>query len=224
MASRQPVDLVVFDVDGTLHGIELWWPDLLRIGLRRCAEELGIRLATPDDRAALEVVGAEPEGVWSPFLPVEHQHRWGELRDRILPMELEVLRCGRDFLYPGVRDLLRSLRAAGCRTALASNCGQEYLDAVGEGQGLAELTDWQFCLDSPGVLCKADMLREAMERAATRRAVMVGDRPSDQAAAAAVGIPFIWRRNALCRLRDVAGEWGGEPAELHLLLGLGRIS
>ena len=67
-----PPELVIFDVDGTLNGIELWWPDLIRKGLRRFADELGVRLTEPDDAAALTVVGEKNEGVWSPFLPPDH--------------------------------------------------------------------------------------------------------------------------------------------------------
>ena len=39
-----PPELVIFDVDGTLNGIELWWPELLRTGLKRFASQLGIEL------------------------------------------------------------------------------------------------------------------------------------------------------------------------------------
>ncbi len=219
-----PPDLVIFDVDGTLNGIELWWPDLIRKGVRRFADVLGIELTEPDDRAALVVVGERDAGVWSPFLPPDQQHRWDELRAMVLPMEVELLRSGRDFLYSGVRELLAGLRESGVRSALASNCGADYMAAIVEGQGLGTLTDWQFCLDSEGVRDKADMLRSAMSAAGTDRAVMVGDRRSDQRAAMASGIPFYWRVNDLCWIDDPDGIWRGDPDGLLTLLGLPRIS
>jgi phosphoglycolate phosphatase-like HAD superfamily hydrolase len=123
-----------------------------------------------------------------------------------------------------VRDVLGQLRGHGVRLAIASNCGAEYMAAMAVGQGLAALTDWQFCLDSEGVTDKADMLREAMRAAATRRAVMVGDRLSDQSAAIASGIPFFWRVNDLCRIDDADGSWHGDVEGLLSLLGLPRIS
>ena len=107
--SDPPPELLIFDVDGTLNGIELWWPDLLRRGLRRFADAMGLVLSEPDDRAALAVVGEKNEGVWSPFLPVEQQHRWDELRGVVLPMEVEVLCSGVDYLYRG-EFLRQSLR------------------------------------------------------------------------------------------------------------------
>lgn len=221
---ESPFELAIFDVDGTLNGIELWWPDLIRKGVQDFAEAEGLKLTSPDDRQALEVVGNADAEVWSPFLPLDQQHRWDDLRAMVLPMEVELLRSGRDFLYPGVVETLTGLRRAGLRLALASNCGAEYMAAIAEGQGLASLTDWQFCLDSEGVETKTDMLRAAMDRAGTRRAVMVGDRAGDQRAAIEAGIPFVWRINDLCELSDVQGRWEGDPGELMALFGHSRIS
>lgn len=219
-----PPELVLFDVDGTLNGVELWWPDLIRKGVAEFATRAGIELVPPDDRQALAVVGAADRDVWSPFLPLDQQHRWAELREHVLPMEVELLCSGRDFLYPGVVPLLDALRDQGCKIALASNCPGAYMDAIADGQGLRAKTDWQFCLDSPGVGTKADMLRLAMEAAGTEKAVMVGDRHSDHRAALANGLPFIWRTNDLCEISDADGIWDGPPNDLLTLLGLIRIS
>ena len=219
-----PPELVIFDIDGTLNGVELWWPDLIRRGLRQFADAMGLQLVEPDDRAALLVVGEKDAAVWSPFLPRDQQHRWDELRALVLPMEVDLLRSARDFLYPGVRETLTALADRGVRRALASNCGADYLAANVHGQGLGALTDWQFCLDSAGVSDKSDMLRGAMAAAGTERAVMVGDRLSDQAAALAVGIPFVWRANDLCRIDGADGTWSGDPEGLLVQLGLPRIS
>jgi len=82
---------------------------------------------------------------------------------------------------------------------------------------------WQFCLDSPGVADKRDMLRLAAEAAGARRPVMVGDREPDLEAAQALGWPFVWRRNDRCDLGDSDAVWGGDPDELLALLGLPRL-
>lgn len=220
---ERPPELVIFDIDGTLNGVEMWWPELLRSGLREFAAKTGLAIPAPDDAAALAVVGSQEREVWRPFLAPADQHRWEELRAEILPQEVALLSSGRDYLYPGIRELLAELRARGVKLALASNCSAAYLRAQIEGQGLGALTDWQFCLASPGVQTKADMLERALWAAGTRRAVMVGDRDSDQEAAAAVGLPFIWRRNPLCAPAADAC-WDGSVDGLLTLLGLGRIS
>ncbi len=109
------------------------------------------------------------------------------------------------------------------KVALASNCRRTYMAAMQHGQGLAALTDWQFCLDSPGVQSKTDMLREAQRVAGARRVVMVGDREPDLEAARALGWPFVWRTNDRCRLRDVEMVWDGHPDQLLGGLGLSAI-
>ncbi|MCC6672214.1 MAG: HAD family hydrolase [Planctomycetes bacterium] len=220
---RQP-RLVVFDLDGTLQDTYLWWPAVLREGLRAFAAATGLALREPGDDEANAVIGLADEGVWAPWLPAEHRERWRDLRRTVLPREADVVRSGRDFLYPGVRPLLRHLRSLGVRTAIASNCRGVYLQAVLEGQGLGALTDWHFCLDSPGVAVKADMVRLALEAAGTRRAVMVGDRENDMAAARANALPFVWRRNGRGEVRGADALWDGAPAHLLSILGLPGIT
>ncbi len=216
-----PPELVIFDVDGTLQDTCRWFPTVVRRGLARFAEREGIDVAMPTDAEACAVIGKRDAGVWAPFLPEAWKPRWAELRAVVIPMECDELRSGVDYLFPGVRRALSDLREAGVKTALASNCRAQYFEAVREGLGLGYLTDWQFCLDSAGIATKADMLKAAMRAAGTRAAVMVGDRESDQEAARAHGLPFVWRPSPFCRLEDVDASWDGDPAELWAILGLG---
>lgn len=218
-----PPELVVFDVDGTLHDTFRWWSPTIRSGLQRFAAMHGLQVAMPTDQEAEAVVGMRDAGVWAPFLPEGHKHRWQELRAVVLPMEVEVVSSGVDYLFAGVRPLLQHLRGIGVKVALASNCRRTYMGAMQHGQGLAALTDWQFCLDSPGVQSKTDMLKEAQRAAGAQRVVMVGDREPDLEAARALGWPFVWRRNDRCLLTDVEAVWDGGPDQLLGALGLSGI-
>lgn len=215
-----PPQLVVFDVDGTLHDAFRWWARVIRAGVARFAAANGLAIDLPDTTTAEAVVGMKDEGVWAPFLPAGLEHRWRDLRAVVLPMEVDELRSGVDHLFDGVRPMLEHLRAIGVRVALASNCRSTYMAAVQDGQGLRALSDWQLCLDSPGVTDKTDMLRLARELAGATRTVMVGDREPDHEAARALGWPFVWRRNPRCRIDDAEFVWGGDPAELLAALGL----
>ncbi|HEX6813276.1 MAG TPA: HAD family hydrolase [Planctomycetota bacterium] len=219
MRSHLPPELVVFDVDGTLHDTFRWWAPVIRAGLQRFAEQNGLAIPMPSDAVAEAVVGMRDAGVWAPFLPEGHKHRWQELRSVVLPIEVETVCSGVDYLFAGVRPLLLHLRRIGVKVALASNCRSTYMGAMQRGQGLAALSDWQFCLDSKGVQSKTDMLQSAQEAAGARRVVMVGDREPDHEAARALGWPFVWRRNDRCDLADVELVWNGDPD--HLLDGLG---
>jgi phosphoglycolate phosphatase-like HAD superfamily hydrolase len=224
LTAHQPPDLVVFDVDGTVHDTFRWWAPLIRQGLQRFAQATGIPIAMPSDAEAEAVVGMRDAGVWGPFLPAEHKHRWQDLRAVVVPMEVATLNTGADYLFPGVRQLLPHLRRLDVKVALASNCRSAYMGAMLHGQGLAAISDWQFCLDTPGVGGKTDMLALAQRTAGARRTVMVGDREPDHEAALALGLPFVWRANDRCDLQHADAVWNGEPAHLLDLLGLPRIS
>ncbi|MFK7740770.1 MAG: HAD family hydrolase [Planctomycetota bacterium] len=219
---HSPPELIVFDVDGTLHDTFAWWAPVIRAGVQRFAEQEGLELAVPDTREAEAVVGMKDAGVWAPFLPEELKHRWLDLRAVVLPMEVDEVCRGVDYLFAGVRELLLHLRQIGVRVALASNCRSTYMGAMMEGQGLRALTDWQFCLDSEGVDTKTDMLRLAREAAGAERIVMVGDREPDHEAAQAHGWPFVWRRNDRCQI-DADWVWNGDGNEFLAALGLAEM-
>lgn len=219
-----PPQLVVFDVDGTLHDTFRWWAPCIRAGLQKFADMHGIPIPMPSDEAAEAVVGMRDAGVWGPFLPEAHKHRWQELRSVVVPMECELITSGEDYLFAGVRQMLPHLRSIGVRVALASNCRKAYMHAVQHGQGLVHLSDWQFCLDSPGVGDKRDMLRLAKEAAGAERVVMVGDREPDHEAAEALGWPFVWRQNPRCDLSHGDAVWNGDANHLLQILGLPGIS
>ena len=218
-----PPELIVFDVDGTLHDTFRWWAPVIRKGLQRFAELNNIAVTMPSDAEAEAVVGMRDAGVWAPFLPEAHKHRWNDLRSVVLPMEVEHVSNGVDFLFPGVRQLLPHLRRIGVKVALASNCRRTYMGAMSNGQGLAAISDWQFCLDSPGVDSKTDMLRVAKETARAERVVMVGDREPDHEAAQALGWPFVWRTNDRCRIDEAEAFWNGDPNQLLAVLGLAAM-
>ncbi|MCR9246075.1 MAG: HAD hydrolase-like protein [bacterium] len=220
LRSRVPPDLVVFDVDGTLHDTFQWWAPVIRAGLQRFAAAEGMAVTMPTDTEAEAVVGMRDAGVWAPFLPEEHKHRWHDLRAVVLPMEVDEISSGKDYLFPGVRQLLPHLRAIGVGTALASNCRSQYMNGMMQGQGLAAISDHQFCLDSENVDSKTDMLREAQRVTGAERPVMVGDREPDHEAAVALGWPFIWRENTRCRIDDADLIWRGDPSELLMALAL----
>ena len=207
---RRDHDLVIFDVDGTLHDAFRWWAPIIRSGVARWGEREGVVIPAFTDEFAEAVVGMKDAGVWAPFLPDEHKHRWADLKSVVLPMEIAELQSGADHLFDGVRPLLATLRERGRKLALASNCRQPYMDAMCAGQGLGAATDWQFCLDSHRVETKTDMLLRAVEAAGAERPLMVGDREPDLEAARAVGMPFVWRENTRCDLRaDSDAVWRG---------------
>src|SRR5690606_20036010 len=145
LAEHSPPDPVIFDVDGTLHDTFAWWAPVIRAGVARFAEQNGLQIEMPSVPQAEAVVGMKDAGVWAPFLPEGHKDRWFDLRSVVLPMEVEEVSRGVDYLFAGIRQMLPHLRRIGVKVALASNCRNTYMSAMLDGQGLRALCDWQFC-------------------------------------------------------------------------------
>ncbi len=205
-----PFELVVFDLDGTLVDTEAWWPAVAREAVRRLGERWGRELPLPDAERAWSLVGLPDRAVFEGLLPEEDRHAWKEMRALVLPLEVEVLRGGRDFVFPGMRELCRDLREAGVPLGIASNCGRAYFEACLSGQGLGDLVDLAFCLDS-GAGDKAGMcraIRAALAPGAPEKAcVLVGDRETDARAARSLGWAFLLRLGFHRR-----GDLGGVPS------------
>ena len=64
---HSPPELIVFDVDGTLHDTFRWWAPVIRSGLARFAAMHGLDVTMPTDAEAEAVVGMRDAGVWAPF-------------------------------------------------------------------------------------------------------------------------------------------------------------
>ena len=61
LRAHVPPELVVFDVDGTLHDTFRWWSPIIRAGLQRFADQHGLQVTLPSDREAEAAIGAGDE-------------------------------------------------------------------------------------------------------------------------------------------------------------------
>ena len=184
-------DAVVFDLDGTLVATDRFWVDAARVGARRAFTELGIEHPMPTAEQWMSLVGHPiAEGFARLFADLAPAQR-ALVRRRCEEEEHQALKSGQAVLLPGVADMLTALKERGAKLGIASNCGQDYLDAMMNGLGLSRWIDEARCLDSPGVTSKASMVGDLMEAFGTRAAVMVGDRLGDRNAAWENGIPHV---------------------------------
>lgn len=96
-------------------------------------------------------------------------------------------------LFDGVRELLRDLRAAGRRLAVASSKRIEMVGGALADNGVEDLFDVALGKPSDENVRKADTIRRALAElgASPDEAVMVGDRHHDVEAALACGIPCV---------------------------------
>ncbi len=222
MPCQAPADLVIFDYDGVLCRAETFTPQAIRHGLRRFGEELGIAVDEPDEVALLATLGYPSHQTYPPFLPEAVRDRWSIMHQHTLDaMEAQIRALGGHCLYPGATALLDDLVAAGRVLGLASNSSERYQRVHAEVHGLARWFRYLCHAQQPGIGSKADMVARILAAEPGRRAVMVGDRASDRAAAAAHDLPFI-----ACRYGyGHEAEWDGAVAvvasvdELRVALG-----
>ena len=184
-------DAVVFDLDGTLVATDRFWVDAARTGARRAFGELGLERTMPTATQWMSLVG-HPIGQGFerlfPDLPEASRKRIQLLCEE---EERKALKSGQAALLPGVEETLTALRERGVRLGVASNCGQDYLDAMMNGLGLSRWIEEARCLDSPGTTSKALMVANLLDTFGTRSAVMVGDRRGDRDAAWDNGLPHV---------------------------------
>jgi phosphoglycolate phosphatase len=175
-------DIVVFDLDGTLYSTEA----SVVPAVQEAFEELG--LTVPDEEEVRRLIG----------LPTEHYIQWLQEKaagqeERVVELAFTIehrLVTTKGRLYPQAEETLEELRRLGCRTALLTNAGAEYVDLVLDTFGIRHLFDIVSFLEGAPVP-KALRLRAILEELGDGPAIMVGDRVFDFDAARAVGIPSV---------------------------------
>lgn len=173
---------VVFDLDGTLNRtdlvtVEAHWQVQREFGLPRASRELILSTfgAKSTEYIPLLAGGLDAEGQTA-------------YNARLIELEHENLtRFG--CFYDGADSMLRTLRAAGYRTAVCSNSSTRYITNVLKTIGLWELIDDIEPIQKH--LTKEDTLGLLLARVHAAKSVMVGDRIFDKEAALANRIPFI---------------------------------
>lgn len=188
--------LVCFDNDGTLFAShEVANPAIREAFVSYCREQ-GLEVEAPSDETICRLTGLPGVEFFRRLLPPVLAERAADFRERCLDGEVrEVLARGR--LYPGARELLLELRAAGKKLALVTNGGHRYVGAVAERVGYASLLDGVYHHGLNGLSSKGEMIRLAVREcvgevsSARDEVVMVGDRHSDVEGAAEAGVSCV---------------------------------
>ena len=211
-ASRR---LVIFDFDGTLANTVPTITATARAVLARHGltdEAMGdlTRLVGPPFPQAYEwVYGFSPEEATQ--ITAEYRAIYNEIGAAAWP------------LFPGVREMLGRLRAAGRLTAVASSKQMRLIARAVADNGIAELFDLALGKTSDAEGDKVSLIRRAMAElgASPDETVMVGDRHHDVEAAAACGVPCVGvtyggatrpgelEEAGVCALADTVEDLGG---------------
>jgi len=200
-------DAVLFDLDGTLVATHRFWLQAARTGVRQGLECLGLERAVPTPAEWMSIVGLTSEEGFAKLFPELASEQRQVLQEACEVEQERLLKGGMGALMPGAEALLKRLGSAGLKLGIASNCGNYYLEQMQQTLGLGNYFDEAYCIDSPAIYNKGDMLERLLLDFGTRSAVMVGDRAGDRAAAWENGLPAVH-----CAF-GFSGEGEGQGAE-----------
>ena len=178
--------MLLFDLDGTLWDSAEPVAESWNQVLAREAPQLP-PLTGADVHGVMGLTMDQIRDTLYPGIPLP---RRAEIFDECMNWEVEYLHDHAGQMYPDLRPVMESLRAAGYSTGIVSNCQTGYIGAFLHSCGVTDLFD---DLEEWGRTGrpKGENIRLVMERNGFDRAIYIGDTAGDQQAARAAGIPFI---------------------------------
>jgi len=183
-ALRDPVEVVVFDVDGTLvdsnyqHAVA-WHRAFRQQGLRVPVWRLHRQIGTGGDRFVSDVAGADVEKRHGDALREIHTKEFDAIID-----EVELL--------DGAQELLEELRRRELRVVLASSGQPKHIDRFAELLGAPDLgIEWTRSGDADASKPEPDLIQVALERVGGGHGLMVGDSTWDFLAAKKLDLPTV---------------------------------
>lgn len=174
--------LVIFDIDGTLnmtetYGIAAYHKALEQMGADHFTDEqLRDRIGATFTEDVKYFFGERAEELIDEFSVLIEQLWFAEVEEKAQ-------------LFPGVLQMLHSLKENGHQLAICSNATEEEIAVILKALHVEQEFDYVQGLTPKD--SKADSLRVLLQRVQPEQAVMVGDRFYDMQAANGNHIPFI---------------------------------
>lgn len=193
--------LAIFDVDGTLVDSQA----IITATMDRAFVDAGVE--PPTREAVLSLVGISLPQLIARLLPGEAGSVQEAVTANYRRLYVETLSHQPEVqLYPGVRDGLERLHAAGITLGVATGKSQRGLDRLVAGQGWQDLFATLQCADHHPSKPHPSMVERALLETATDagRAVMIGDTTFDMDMGAAAGVATLgvaWGYHAESDLR-----------------------
>ncbi|MCL2364064.1 MAG: HAD family hydrolase [Defluviitaleaceae bacterium] len=170
---------IIFDMDGTLTATA----QATEIAIRQMSVDFALPPVTADDiKGAMGLGGLEFHAKLFPGVPENQLAPIGNQLD-ILEQE-NVIKIGRDILFPGVSDMLTRLVEERYPIFIASTGNVAHVTTTLRATGIYDLFTAIHC-DEP---VKIDMVRRIMDGGNPAEWMMVGDMFKDAEAARANGI------------------------------------
>jgi HAD superfamily hydrolase (TIGR01549 family) len=178
------VQIVVFDVDGTLmdtnyHHAIAWFRAMRAADVTVPIWRLHRAIGMGGDRLVGYVAGDDVEAEHGDWLRDRWKQEYEQLIDEVVPLK-------------GARDLLAAAKDKGLRVALASSGDPDHVDHYLDQLDARDLADdWTTSEDADSSKPAPDLVTNAVAKVGGDTAVLVGDSVWDCRAAQRAGLPCV---------------------------------
>ena len=173
------IDLVIFDMDGTLLKSDTYAVFAVQNALRDLYKNHNIKRELPPPELILSKIGQPSVQFYLDLLDEEHKHLIDELHTGIQDHEELALKSGKGMLFDGTEETLAYLKQQGYRIGLESNCSMRYFGNVKEIFNLERYLDISQCIGENEGLSKISIISNFINKLKSKKAVVVGDRYYD---------------------------------------------
>lgn len=186
------LELILFDLDGTLYKSTEILPRSYRQGIERFLETQNIDCEVPSEEQILNQIGNPADEIYENLFPQLTSTQCKQLSREIVDELTELIRKGNGSLITGVPEVLGQLQKH-YPLGLVTNARIDYMDAVVETYQLDQYFFRMKCIEMVESNKKARLVQDMLENAgvSAEETVLVGDRKSDYDAAQEMGTGFI---------------------------------
>ncbi len=186
------MNLILFDLDGTLYSSRDILPDAYRTGIEVFNQKQNQSVEVPGDDAIFNQVGKPPDDIYENLFPELSVEDRPVLQQEIFTDLLRRIQDGEGTLYEGTRDVLAELSKSRS-IGLVTNAQTKYMKNVLSTHDLKDFFGLTLCNDDAPNGRKEEIVAQQLEHfeVPKSRTVLVGDRISDRRAAETHDIEFI---------------------------------
>ncbi len=176
---------LVFDLDGTLMNT---YPGVA-VSFTKTEQELGLRHLSEQELCS--VIGPALEDSFRRLYGLEGEDNQRAL-DVFNRLYATLEGAGNSPFYPGMPEMLKALKAKGCKISVATMKPWIFTRICLEAKGVADLFDSVACYQDNSGVSKAQLILQTLEEmgGSPEQAIIIGDTASDGRGASEAGLDF----------------------------------
>ncbi len=195
---------LLFDYDGTLHDSLAIYAPAVQEAYDTLVTKGVAQPKTWERETIRQWIGLSPQAMWDQFQPNLSQTEKQAGSAQIGRRMQELVEEGRARLYPGVPQVLDTLKARGVGMLLLSNCPVSYLQAHTACFGLERWFDGLYCGEEFSYRPKYEIL-PILQKRWPGDFLVLGDRDQDMEMARRCGVPAIGCTYGYGRPEELSG-------------------